>query len=159
MEHAVHIASGHFVAAVAPTPPKPLHKKIRELLDEACNKGDIDAADVAKVLATLDGGGDEDPEASPADSEWTVGDAVGKILAFIKQVWCINLLFAQILICVTGSHVSPSPRFLQEMLQPNRALRARALVVGAHSMGIVVQVLVPSFGTAQGEPFFVRRET
>jgi hypothetical protein len=86
MEHAVHTGCKHFVAAVAPTPPKTLHKKIRELLDDACNKGDIDQADVTKVLATLDGG-DEDPEPSaPADSEWTAGDAVGKILAFIKQV-------------------------------------------------------------------------
>ncbi|KAJ6609115.1 hypothetical protein B0H10DRAFT_1814438, partial [Mycena sp. CBHHK59/15] len=40
------------------------------------------------VLATLDQGDDdnEDPEAKPADSEWTTGDAIGKVLAFIKQV-------------------------------------------------------------------------
>ncbi|KAJ7467625.1 hypothetical protein FB451DRAFT_1177991 [Mycena latifolia] len=55
-----------------------LHKKIQDLLGEACDNGDIDAADVAKVLTTLDKGGDdnEDPEAKLADSEWTTGDAV-----------------------------------------------------------------------------------
>ncbi|KAJ7106433.1 hypothetical protein C8R43DRAFT_906248 [Mycena crocata] len=50
MEHAVHTGCKHFVDTVAPTPPKTLHKKIRELLDDAYNKGDIDQADVAKAI-------------------------------------------------------------------------------------------------------------
>lgn len=93
IEHAVHIATKHFVEAVAPTPPKPLNKKIRQLLDEACNNGELDAADVAKVLSTLEGESDGDDDgASATESEWTAGDAVGKVLALIKQVRVI--LFA-----------------------------------------------------------------
>ncbi|KAJ7856387.1 hypothetical protein B0H14DRAFT_3136081 [Mycena olivaceomarginata] len=46
---------------------------------------ELDSADVAKVFLSLGGGKDEDDQAA-AESEWTVGDAVGKILVLIKQM-------------------------------------------------------------------------
>jgi hypothetical protein len=86
IEHAVHIAAKHFVGVVAPTPQKTLSKKIRTLLTEACSSGELDESDLAQVLSTL-GGGDDDVEGEEGADEWTAGDAVGKILALIKQVW------------------------------------------------------------------------
>ncbi|KAJ7438162.1 ribonuclease H-like domain-containing protein [Mycena latifolia] len=85
IEHAVHIAAKHFVETVAPTPPKPLHKKIRKLLHEACSSGELNEEDVATIISSLGGDKDEVPEAEDND-QWTTGDAVGKILALIKQI-------------------------------------------------------------------------
>ncbi|KAJ7847896.1 hypothetical protein B0H14DRAFT_3453430 [Mycena olivaceomarginata] len=47
--------------------------------------GGVDSDDVAKVLASL-GAGDDGPEADSEGSEWTPGDAVGKVLALTKQI-------------------------------------------------------------------------
>ncbi|KAJ7815702.1 hypothetical protein B0H14DRAFT_3745409 [Mycena olivaceomarginata] len=85
IEHAVHIASKHFVEKVAPTPPKPLNKKIRQLLDQACESGEINKDEVNKVLSTL-GEEEKDDSCAETDLEWTAGDAVGKSLALIKQI-------------------------------------------------------------------------
>lgn len=85
IEHAVHIASKHFVEKVAPTPPKPLNKKIRQLLDQACESGEINKDEANKVLSTL-GEEEKDDSGVQMDLEWTAGDAVGKLLALIKQV-------------------------------------------------------------------------
>ncbi|KAJ6551552.1 hypothetical protein B0H19DRAFT_1297047 [Mycena capillaripes] len=54
-------------------------------------KGEINSDEVTKVLSTL-GGGDEgggaedEPEMELEESDWTAGDALGKILALIKQI-------------------------------------------------------------------------
>ncbi|KAF7372957.1 hypothetical protein MSAN_00502900 [Mycena sanguinolenta] len=81
VEHAVHIASKHFVATVAPTPQKSLNKKIRSC---RTRYGELDADEVAKILASF--GEDEEDEENGEGSEWTAGDAIGKILALIKQI-------------------------------------------------------------------------
>ena len=62
----MHISTKHFVAAVAPTPVKPLQKKIRKLLDDACRSGDLNQGDVSAVLAALESNEEED-EAPGAD--------------------------------------------------------------------------------------------
>ncbi|KAJ6592120.1 hypothetical protein DFH09DRAFT_1073190 [Mycena vulgaris] len=77
IEHAVHIASKHVVEKVAPTPQKPLQKKIRSLLNQARSNGELNEEEVSSLLSTLGGGGDT-PE-SDVDGEgleWTTGDAV-----------------------------------------------------------------------------------
>lgn len=90
VEHAVHIATKYVVETIAPTPPKPLHKKIRQLLNEACNSGEMNSDEVNQVLSSLDGGEDDD-EAD--ESDWTSGDALGKLLALIKQVISCTFTF------------------------------------------------------------------
>ncbi|KAJ6537529.1 hypothetical protein DFH09DRAFT_1283526 [Mycena vulgaris] len=87
IEHAVHIASKHVVEKVAPTPQKLLQKKIRSLLNQARSNGELNEEEVASLLSTLGGGGDT-PESDVEGEglEWTTGDAVGKVLALIKQI-------------------------------------------------------------------------
>jgi hypothetical protein len=50
--------------------------------------GELDADEVAKILASV-GEEEEDEEENGEGSEWTAGDAIGKILALIKQVCAI----------------------------------------------------------------------
>jgi hypothetical protein len=65
-----------------------LQKKLRSLLNQACSNGELDEDEVGKLLLTL-GDGSDTPEsdAESEDDEWTTGDAVGKVLALIKQVY------------------------------------------------------------------------
>jgi hypothetical protein len=95
IEHAVHIASKHFVEKVAPTPPKPLNKKIWQLLDQACESGEINKDEVNKVLSTL-GEEEKDDSCAETDLEWTAGDAVGKLLALIKQVSACVMKYSEL---------------------------------------------------------------
>ncbi|KAJ7217984.1 hypothetical protein GGX14DRAFT_390693 [Mycena pura] len=73
----------HFVEAVAPTPPKPLFKKIRQLLSEAHDGDELGKEHLDKVLASLDSDGDDNDSGDAA--EWSMGDCLGKLLAFITQ--------------------------------------------------------------------------
>ncbi|KAJ7851147.1 hypothetical protein B0H14DRAFT_3662490 [Mycena olivaceomarginata] len=117
IEHAVNIAAKHFVQTVAPTPQKSLQKKLRN--------GELDEDEVGKLLSTL-GDGSDTPEsdAESEDDEWTTGDAVGKVLALIKQI-----------------RMSPQARaFLKSLLYPGGSLTARAPSLGTNSMDVFIQV-------------------
>ncbi|KAJ7707204.1 hypothetical protein B0H14DRAFT_3025273, partial [Mycena olivaceomarginata] len=109
IEHVVHIASKHFVEA-----------KLRTILDAACSSGEIGADEVAKCLDSL-GGEDDEPDESDnsMDSEWTAGDAVGKILALIKQLNSLD------------SNVASSAGILPQMLCSSRCSSATTSALGS----------------------------
>ncbi|KAF7333887.1 hypothetical protein MSAN_02401300 [Mycena sanguinolenta] len=57
--------------------------KERDMIAARAN-GELDADEVAKILASF--GEEEEDEENGEGSEWTAGDAIGKILALIKQI-------------------------------------------------------------------------
>jgi hypothetical protein len=80
-EHILNLAARHFVDSVSPTPQAALLKKIRRTID---NGDEADLDKLNRELTILE----NEPEAlESADVGLDAGDAVGKALALIEQVW------------------------------------------------------------------------
>ena len=81
MEHSVHIASKHFVEAVAPASPSTVRKKVKAALKQASH--DAELADLG-----IDNWEDEeeDSDVTDEDSDFTAGNVLRKALALVKQV-------------------------------------------------------------------------
>lgn len=92
MEHSLHLASKHFVEAVAPPSPTSVRKKVKAALLKAHNNGKLNLDEFDKVLSTIDlgdqsdGDGESDGDDGGYDSNFTPGDSLGKALALVKQV-------------------------------------------------------------------------
>jgi hypothetical protein len=100
MEHSLHIASKHFVEAMAPVSPISIRKKVKAALVMARNNGELDLDEFDKALSAIDlenvgdqGDGDSDGDgngdgdgADGDDDDFTPGDSLGKALALVKQV-------------------------------------------------------------------------
>ena len=76
MEHAVHLAAGHFIKGVAPTSGQALLHKVKDAFKGA----DMDDMEEYDGDMEENGGDDELP-----DLVFEVGDAVGKALALVTQ--------------------------------------------------------------------------
>jgi hypothetical protein len=91
MEHSLHIASKHFVEAVAPASLTSIHKKVKAALVKAHNNGKLNLDEFDEALSWInfgnqnDGDGDDDDN-DDDDSNFTPGDSLGKVLALVKQV-------------------------------------------------------------------------
>ncbi|KAF5371935.1 hypothetical protein D9757_011488 [Collybiopsis confluens] len=89
MEHCVHLSAGAVIKEISPTSNRALMKKIRQALFQAEIEGkevDLDALDceLAEMLGPdgdMTGDGEDDD-----DDVFSVGDTIGKVLAFIKQI-------------------------------------------------------------------------
>jgi hypothetical protein len=68
MEHSLHLAAGHFISVIGPTPATKVLKKVRGL----------------NLEATL--GDDSGDEGDNEDVEFDVADTLGKALALVQQV-------------------------------------------------------------------------
>jgi hypothetical protein len=103
-EHILNLAARHFVDSVSPTPQAALLKKIRCAID---NGDEADLDKLNQQLATLA----NEPEGLESTKVGLdAGDAVGKALALIEQVWSSeprNLLFMQCLL-MTGPQITAS---------------------------------------------------
>ena len=96
MEHSLHVASKHFVEAVAPASPTSICKKVKAALVKARNNGELNLDEFDEALSSIDlenvgdqndGDGDEDDDGNDDDdSDFTPGDSLGKALALVKQV-------------------------------------------------------------------------
>ena len=82
MEHAVHLAAGHFIKGIAPTSAQALIKKVKQAVQSG-NIDDVDLDDIDIHRYDGDDGHGEDLDESDVDFE--VGDAVGKALALVMQ--------------------------------------------------------------------------
>jgi hypothetical protein len=88
MEHSVHIASKHFVEAVAPASPSTVRKKVKAASKQASY--DVELAELG-IDDWEDGDrrNEEDGDVTDEpddDSDFTAGDVLGKALALVKQV-------------------------------------------------------------------------
>ena len=88
MEHSLHLASKHFVEAVAPPSPTSVCKKVKAALLKAHNNRKLNFDEFDKVLSTinLEDQSDGDDLDGDYDSNFTPGDSLGKALALVKQV-------------------------------------------------------------------------
>ena len=86
MEHAVHLAAGHFIRTVSPTSSRSLINKFKKALK---NTNSSEALDLDGLDAELAGMGledaieDDNSELGDADT----ANAVGKALTLVKQVY------------------------------------------------------------------------
>ena len=98
MEHSLHIVCKHFVETIAPASLKSIHKKVHAVLKKAMSaEGDLDLDELDASLANFDLDNLEDPndkdsEDSDDEAGFTPGDALGKALALIKQVFAMHNL-------------------------------------------------------------------
>ncbi len=90
MEHSLHIACKHFVEAIAPASPAMIRKKVRAALQIATVNGELDLDELDNELATLDLEHTED-SGDDTDVEFSHGDALGKALALVKQVFTLQI--------------------------------------------------------------------
>jgi hypothetical protein len=92
MEHAVHLAAGHFIKEVAPTSAQALLKKMRRALENHMIGDDLDLNQLDEELSGWDDDDDEpDSEGKESDDEdgdeiFNAGDTLGKALALVTQV-------------------------------------------------------------------------
>jgi hypothetical protein len=95
MEHSLHLSAKHFVEAVTPSSPKKIAQKVKCALTKAQHEGDIDLEQLNMELEGFDGEDDSgEDEDGDHDTDFNVGDAVGKALALVKQVsycWTASL--------------------------------------------------------------------
>ena len=96
MEHSLHIACKHFVKTIAPASLKSIHKKVHAALKKAMSAEgnlDLDELDATNFnLDNLEDPNDKDSEDSDDEAGFTPGDALGKALALIKQVFAMHNL-------------------------------------------------------------------
>lgn len=95
MEHAVHLASRHFVEGVSPSPAAAVLKKVRQAFNSA-SPDNVDDVDLDRLDAALTGFDEvsEGTESSGNNDEaddFDIGDTVGKALALVTQV-CLYIL-------------------------------------------------------------------
>jgi hypothetical protein len=91
MEHSLHIASKHFVEAVAPASPTSICKKIKAALTKARDNGELNLDEFNKALTSINAGdqannNDDDSDDGNGDGNFMPGDSLGKALALMKQV-------------------------------------------------------------------------
>jgi hypothetical protein len=89
MEHSLHIASKHFVEAVAPASPTSICKKVKVVLAKARDNGELDLDEFNKALTSINAGdqaNNNDGNSNDGDGSFTPGDSLGKTLALVKQV-------------------------------------------------------------------------
>lgn len=96
IEHCIHLGAGAFIKAVAPTAAGNVMKKVKNTLKHV-QLGDksLDLEEVTAVLEAAEATGEDDSDIEDGkdDEDFNVGDASGKILAFVKQVcalWISN---------------------------------------------------------------------
>ncbi|KAK2461047.1 hypothetical protein APHAL10511_006936 [Amanita phalloides] len=91
MEHTLHVACKHFVKTIAPASPHAICKKVKDALKCAGLDGelDIDQFDDELVGLRLDGSdnGDNGDNHDHDDIEFPPGEALGKALVLVKQIW------------------------------------------------------------------------
>jgi hypothetical protein len=91
MEHAIHLSACHFIRTVSPMSARILAKKIKKAI---CN-GDLGNDGTLADLRDDDNNdndnnnnnnADDDDDAASEVGAFTVGDAISKLLALVKQV-------------------------------------------------------------------------
>jgi hypothetical protein len=83
MEHAVHLAAGHFIQGVRPTSTQALSKKVRHTFKKSRGDEHLD-------LDEAPAGFDDDPDGDEQEDQesnvnFEVGDVLGKALALVTQ--------------------------------------------------------------------------
>jgi hypothetical protein len=86
MEHSLHIASKHFVEAVAPASPTSIRKKVKAALAKARDNGELDLDEFNEALTSIGAGDPGNADDDNDNSDFTPGDSLGKALALVKQV-------------------------------------------------------------------------
>jgi hypothetical protein len=87
MEHAIHVAGGHFIRRVGPTSSQKVLKRVKAAHRNASDY-DVDLdEDQPDAEGGVDSGEDSD------DNQFDTGDTVGKALALVTQVGCWKLCF------------------------------------------------------------------
>ena len=87
MEHSLHIASKHFVEAVAPASPTSICKKVKAALAKARDNGKLNLDEFNKALTSINAGDQaNNNDGDDSDSDFTPGDSLRKALALVKQV-------------------------------------------------------------------------
>jgi hypothetical protein len=92
MEHAIHLAAGHFIRVVSPTSARTLAKKLKAFHNVELDDDDIT---LDPDLGDDDNGGNNDAASEVGD--FTVGDTIGKSLALVKQVSTVS--YMQVIVC------------------------------------------------------------
>jgi hypothetical protein len=82
MEHAVHLAAGHFIRDVAPTSARALLKKVKRVMS---NVGVDEALDLDRLEDDLMDFNNDEAEDAGDDEDFDVGDSMGKALALVTQ--------------------------------------------------------------------------
>ena len=100
MEHSLHLGAGHFVRGVTPTTSYNILKKVKFVVQDACDHRayDLDQLD-AKLEDIEDGsedgnGNGDDIADEDSRVEYGVADIIGKVLALMNQVsiWVLGSL-------------------------------------------------------------------
>jgi len=90
MEHAVHLATSHFIKGLAPTLVQALIKMVKQAVQSG-HIDDLDLNEINQDLEGYDGDVDEHQEdLDVSDVDFEVGDAVGKALALVTQANIIH---------------------------------------------------------------------
>ena len=83
MEHAIHVAGGHFIRGVGPTSSRKVLKKVKAVHRNA--SGDASDEDLDADV-DLENAANSDDE----DNQFDTGDTVGKALALVTQVGALE---------------------------------------------------------------------
>jgi hypothetical protein len=83
MEHAIHVAGGHFIRGVGPTSSRKVLKKVKAAHRNA--SGDASDEDLDSDV-DLERAANSDDE----DNQFDTGDTVGKALALVTQVGALE---------------------------------------------------------------------
>ena len=90
MEHAIHLAAGHFIKTVSPTSSRALLKKVKLAFENAQlgeDTVDLDVLETGLTGFSIDEGEDTNDDADDDEElAFRVGDTIGKALALVKQV-------------------------------------------------------------------------
>jgi hypothetical protein len=90
MEHAVHLAAGHFIKEVAPTSAQVLLRKMHHALKNHTIGDDLDLNQLDEELSRWDDD-EQDSDGKEGDDDdgddiFDAGDTLGKALALVTQV-------------------------------------------------------------------------
>jgi hypothetical protein len=151
MEHSLHLAAKHFVEVISPVSLASVRKKATAALNLAREGGHLNMEELERALFVVDAADNDDEDSNDYstgdgldvddDPEFTPGDALGKALAFVKQV-CVLVFwqFAPLTLVSLGSDVASSKNLLQVFLHTSWYQASRTSSLGSHAMGITLQV-------------------
>ena len=87
MEHAVHLAAGTFIKDVSPSTSRKLMKKLNAAFRKAQDEGNyLDLDELEASLGDLDLDGEIDGFTNVENTDLSIGDVIGKVLALVTQV-------------------------------------------------------------------------
>jgi hypothetical protein len=99
MEHSLHLAAKHFIEVISPVSLASVRKKAAAALNLAREGGHLNMEELERALFIVDAANNDDEDSNDYstgdgldmddDPEFMPGDALGKALAFVKQVCCM----------------------------------------------------------------------